>query len=128
MNPLDEGDAGGLGSVFDSITGAVHSVERLGQTVNTVTTFSMTVAMIWAIILFMFFSLLVRLLRAWNDAAAERYRTDRPVFPPRQTSPHGRSDPDNRIEDLEARLAQAMLIIEELRGERAPAREPEGVA
>lgn len=112
MDPLNDGDNGALGGVFDTITGTVGSIQHFGQTVGEATTFDMSVAMIWAIILFMFFTLFVRLGKPWNDAAAERWKaTGRLVQPP--AAPF-RASKDQRIADLEDRLADALAQIASL--------------
>lgn len=127
---LGPGDAGELGGVFDTITGTVRSIEGFGDAVGEVTSFSMTAAMIWAVILFMFFTLLARLARPWSEGAAERYRTDRRVFTLTGGASRGlhRDPRDARIEDLEDRLAAALAQIRELTDGATAPKEVENVA
>lgn len=111
MDPLDTGDAGALGSVFDQITGTVNSIERFGETVGRATTFEMGTAMIWAVIVFMFLALFSRLATPWNSAAAERWRQTGQVRPP--AAPYRqKGDPQqDRILELEEKLAAALATI-----------------
>lgn len=112
MDPL-EGDSGNLAGVFDTITGTVNSVQSFGQTVGEATTFDMSVAMIWAVILFMFLTLFSRLAKPWNDAGAERWRqTGHVRLPPEAVWRRRGNDPkEERILDLEDKLAAAMATI-----------------
>lgn len=122
---LDDGDPGELGGVFDTITGTVTSIERFGDTLGEATSFSMTTAMIWAVILFMFFTLVARLARPWSDAGADRYRNDRPIIP---RHPGGRVAPSQlRIEELEEKLAAALQRILELEEAQPELKEVERV-
>lgn len=125
MDPLNEGDNGALGSVFDTITGTVNSIERFGQTVGEATTFTMAEAMIWAVIIFMFITLFVRLAKPWNDGAAERWRqTGRIRGGAVGPAPDWR---DQRIATLEAQLADVMQQVRDLTGADAPERESANV-
>lgn len=126
MDPLDTGDAGALGSVFDTITGTVNSIEEFGSTVGRVGTFQMGQAMIWAVIVFMFLALLSRLATPWNSAAAERWRQTGQVRPPAAPyRPRRQGDPkEDRILELEDKLAAALATIAALTaGETQPDRE-----
>jgi hypothetical protein len=109
MDPLNDGDNGALGSVFDTITGTVGSIEQFGQKVGDATTFNMSVAMIWAVILFMFLTLFIRLAKPWNDGAAERWRSTGRIF--EGAVPRDRRSKDEKIADLEDRLAAALAQI-----------------
>lgn len=103
------GDAGALGNVFDTITGTVNSIERFGDTVKDATSFTINEAMIWAIILFMFFTLFVRLARPWNDVAADKWRQGHLGAPrPKRAS---QKDFESRIEMLEAQLGEALAKL-----------------
>lgn len=108
MDPLD-GDNGNLGGVFDTITGTVRSVQGFGQAVGEATTFDMSTAMIWAIILFMFFTLFIRLAGPWNNAAAERWRNTGRVV--QANAAPFRASTKDRITDLENQLAAALAQI-----------------
>jgi hypothetical protein len=125
MDPLDTGDAGALGSVFDTITGTVNSIEEFGSTVGRVGTFQMGQAMIWAVIGFMFLALLSRLATPWNSAAAERWRQTGQVRPPAAPYRPRKQDPrEDRILELEDKLAAALATIAALTaGEAPPSRE-----
>lgn len=125
MDPLDTGDAGELGGVFDSLRGTVRSIEGFGQAVGEATSFSMASAMIWAVIIFMFFAFSVRLLKPWNDGAAERWKHTGRV----RGGPLGPAGgwQDMRIQQLEAQLAEAMARIDALTGATAPSREVSNV-
>ena len=122
MDPLDPGDSVNLAGVFDTITGTVNSVQNFGQTVGEATTFDMSVAMIWAVILFMFLTLFSRLAKPWNDSAAERWRESGHIRRPPAVPFHRRGvDPqEQRILDLEDRLAAALATIAALTAEESP--------
>jgi hypothetical protein len=115
MGP-DAGDAGELSGVFSTISGTVDSMETLGNKLVQVTSFNMTVAMIWAVIAFAFFTMIVRLAKPWNDGAAERWRVTGRVLP--------KVDRDQRIQDLEDKLANALAQLAALTG--ASASQPQG--
>lgn len=102
MDPMD-GDSGALGGVFDQITSTVNSIETFGRTVQSATTWSMTTAMIWAVIIFMFVTLLLRVIIPWNTAAAKRWEATGVILTP--TAPFKPSK-DARIADLEAKNAE----------------------
>ncbi len=123
MDPLDTGDAGALGSVFNSITGTVNSIEQFGETVSRAGTFQMGQAMIWAVIAFMFLALFSRLATPWNSAAAERWRASGQVRPPAAPFRPKRTDPkEDKILELEDKLAAALATIAALTA-GAPAQE-----
>lgn len=110
MDPM-EGDSGALGGVFDTITGTVNSIEKFGQTVGEATTWSMTTAMIWAVIIFMFITMLMRVVVPWNNAAAKRWEaTGIIVQPAAPFRPKGDAK-DQKIQELEDRLAAALAQI-----------------
>lgn len=96
-----DGDSGALGSVFDTITGTVNSIETFGRTVGTATTWSMTTAMIWAVIIFMFVTLLLRVIVPWNSAAAKRWEATGVVIKP--TAAPFKPRTTDRLADLEAK-------------------------
>lgn len=125
MDPLSDGDNGALGSVFDTITGTVNSMERFGQTVGEATTFTMAEAMIWAVIVFMFITLFVRLAKPWNDGAAERWRQTGRIRGGAVGAPDDWRDA--RIRTLEAQLADVMQQVRDLTGANAPERETANV-
>lgn len=106
-----DGDSGALGSVFDTITGTVNSIETFGRTVGTATTWSMTTAMIWAVIIFMFVTLLLRVIVPWNTAAAKRWEATGVILTPAAPF-RGKPDPrDEKIMELEDKLAAALAQL-----------------
>lgn len=114
MDPLNDGDNGALGSVFDSITSTVNSIENFGQTVGEAGSFQMGQAMIWAVIVFVFLNLFFRVVRPWNEGAADRWRTTGRV---RSSPPAPFQDPkDQKIADLEDRIAEMAAQIAALTG------------
>lgn len=111
MDPMD-GDSGALASVFDTITGTVNSIETFGRTVGTATTWSMTTAMIWAVIIFMFVTLLLRVIVPWNTAAAKRWEATGVILQPTAAPFKGKDAArDARIADLEDKLAVALAQL-----------------
>lgn len=114
MDPLNDGDNGALGTVFDTITGTVNSIENFGQTVGEVTSFKMGEAMIWSVIAFVFLNLFFRVVRPWNEGAADRWRNTGRV---RATPAAPFQDPkDQKIADLEDRIAEMAAQIAALTG------------
>ena len=122
MDPMD-GDSGALGGVFDTITGTVNSIEKFGQTVGEATTWSMTTAMIWAVIIFMFITVLMRVIVPWNNAAAQRWQATGIIVQPAapfKAKPDAR---DQKIQDLEDRLAAALAQLAALTASAVDAKE-----
>lgn len=111
MDPM-EGDSGALGGVFDTITGTVNSIETFGRTVGTATTWSMTTAMIWAVIIFMFVTLLLRVIVPWNSAAAKRWEATGVILTPTAAPFKRKADASEaRILELEDKLAAALAQL-----------------
>lgn len=107
-----EGDSGALGGVFDTITGTVNSIETFGRTVGDATTWSMTTAMIWAVIIFMFVTLLLRVIVPWNSAAAKRWEATGVILTPTAAPFRRKADPrEERILELEDKLAVALAQL-----------------
>jgi hypothetical protein len=112
MDPLDLADPGSLGSAIDGITGTVKSAQRLGEVIVEDTSFELVLPVVWALIVLIGFSRLLKFLQGWSDAGAKRYGEGARVLTFRSSKQAYQSE----IAALRNDLAAALTRISELEG------------
>lgn len=111
MDPLDLPDPGSLGQTLNGITGTVRAAKELGAAVVEDSSFELVLPVVWALIVLVALSRVLKFFQGWSDAGARRYGDGQRVLTFRTPKAY-----EDEIRALKATIADMALQLAELTG------------